>query len=130
MHVLTQLKKIAIAGLFPLACLLAHGARVAEGTFARVVLIPDETNATYLLGFCNGRSIPGDEQTICVFVPAAPNPIHGRLYFVRRERCQLIDVSTEEAFKVILSTGNHIPPELGAAMCALGPPPTTITRVS
>jgi uncharacterized membrane protein len=96
-----------------------------EGTFARVVLIPDETNATYLLGFCNGRSIPGDDQTICVFVPAAPNPIHGRLYFVRRERCQLIDVTPEEAFKVILSTGNYIPPELGIAMCALGPPPAT-----
>ena len=45
-----------------------------EGTFSRVVLIPDETNATYLLGFCSGRSIPGDDQTICVFVPAAHQP--------------------------------------------------------
>jgi uncharacterized membrane protein len=100
-----------------------------EGTFSRVVLIPDETNATYLMGFSNGRHIPGDEQTLCVFVPAAPNPVNGRLYFVRRERCQMLDMSPEEAFKVILSTGNYLPSELGVAMCALGPPPPTITRV-
>jgi uncharacterized membrane protein len=101
-----------------------------EGTFSRVVLIPDETNATYLLGFSNGRHIPGDELTICVFVPAAPNPVNGRLYFVRRERCQMLDMSAEEAFKIILSTGNYLPPELGSAMCALGPPPPKIPQLS
>jgi uncharacterized membrane protein len=101
-----------------------------EGTFSHVAIIPDETNATYLLGFSNGRSIPGDENTLCVFVPAAPNPVNGRLYFVRRERCQLLEMSTEEAFKVILSTGNYLPAELGGAMRALGPPPPTVSRLS
>ena len=86
-----------------------------EGTFSKVAMIPDETGQTLLLGFTSGRSIEGDPATICVFVPSAPNPVTGRLYFVRRENCQLVEVSTEEAFKVILSTGNYTPPQLGQA---------------
>ena len=86
-----------------------------EGVFSKVVVIPDETGATYLLGFSNGRPIEGDADTYCVFVPAAPNPINGRLYFVRRENCQFVEVTPEEAFKVILSTGNYVPPGVGEA---------------
>src|SRR5215210_1551800 len=47
-----------------------------EGTFARVVMIPDETGATHLLGFSSGRPIDGHSDTFCVFVPAAPNPVN------------------------------------------------------
>jgi uncharacterized membrane protein len=86
-----------------------------EGTFSRVVLIPDETGATHLLGFCSGRPLDGDPNTFCVFVPAAPNPVNGRLYFVHRDKCVFVDVTTEDAFKVVLSTGNYIPPAIGAA---------------
>jgi uncharacterized membrane protein len=90
-----------------------------EGTFSKVVLIPDETGATQLLGFCSGRTIDGDQETYCVFVPAAPNPVNGRLYFVRKDRCVFIDVLPDEAFKVILSTGNYIPPAVGEAARAM-----------
>lgn len=86
-----------------------------EGVFSKVVVIPDETGATYLLGFSNGKAIGSDPDTYCVFVPAAPNPINGRLYFVHREKCQFVDVTPEEAFKVILSTGNYVPPGVGEA---------------
>jgi uncharacterized membrane protein len=87
-----------------------------EGVFSRVCLIPDETGATHLLGFTCGRPIENEPNTICVFVPAAPNPVNGRLYFVQREKCVMVDVSTEEAFKVVLSTGNYVPGEVGEAM--------------
>jgi uncharacterized membrane protein len=86
-----------------------------EGVFSKVVMIPDETGGLHMLGFCNGRTIEGDQNTYCVFVPAAPNPINGRLFFVRREKCQFLDVTPEEAFKVILSTGNYVPPGVGEA---------------
>ena len=86
-----------------------------EGTFSKVVMIPDETGATHLLGFCNGRPVEGDPNTYCVFVPAAPNPINGRLYFVHRDKCAFVDVTPEEAFKVVLSTGNYVPPGVGEA---------------
>jgi uncharacterized membrane protein len=99
-----------------------------EGTLSRVVLIPDETGATHLLGFCSGRPLDGDANTYCVFVPGAPNPINGRLYFVHRAKCVFIDISTEEAFKVILSTGNYIPPEIGVAAKQLSPPASVIEK--
>jgi uncharacterized membrane protein len=81
-----------------------------EGTFSRVVLIPDETGTMRLMGFCSGRIVEADEPCYCVFIPSSPNPITGRLYFVRASRCQFIEMTTEEAFKVILSTGNYVPP--------------------
>jgi uncharacterized membrane protein len=82
----------------------------SEGTFSRVVLIPDESGTMKLLGFSSGRLIDGEDASYCVFVPSCPNPIMGRLYFIRADRCQFIEMSTEEAFKVILSTGNYVPP--------------------
>jgi uncharacterized membrane protein len=82
----------------------------SEGTFSRVVLIPDESGTMKLLGFSSGRIVEGEEPSYCVFIPSCPNPIMGRLYFIRADRCQFIAMSTEEAFKVILSTGNYVPP--------------------
>ncbi len=90
-----------------------------EGIFSRVTLIPDETGHMLLLGFTSARPIDGNADTICVFVPASPNPVNGRLYFVRRARCQMVDLTTEEAFKIILSTGNYVPTPVGAAAVAL-----------
>jgi uncharacterized membrane protein len=80
-----------------------------EGTFSRVVLIPDETGLMKWLGFTSGRLIEAGEPMYCVFVPSAPNPITGRLYFVPVTRCTLLDMTPEEAFKLILSTGNYVP---------------------
>jgi uncharacterized membrane protein len=81
-----------------------------EGTFSRVVLIPDETGTMRLMGFSSGRLVEADDPCYCVFIPSSPNPITGRLYFIRADRCQFIQMTTEEAFKVILSTGNYLPP--------------------
>ena len=99
-----------------------------EGTFSKVVLIRDETGATHLMGFCSGRPLQGDVNTFCVFVPAAPNPVSGRLLFVHREKCVFIDISTEEAFKVILSTGNYVATEIGAVSRTLAPPPSVMHK--
>src|SRR5687767_13521782 len=87
-----------------------------EGMYAKVVLIPLEGEAR-VLGFTSGETIPGDDDTVCVFVPNTPNPVMGRLYFVPRERVQTLDTTAEEAFKFLLSTANYIPPEIGAATC-------------
>jgi uncharacterized membrane protein len=95
-----------------------------EGTFSRVVLIPDESGTMKLLGFSSGRIIEGEEPSYCVFIPSSPNPIMGRLYFIRTDRCQFIEMSTEEAFKVILSTGNYVPPLVSAK------PPEVLTSTA
>jgi uncharacterized membrane protein len=86
-----------------------------EGMFAKVVLIQPEGQRARLLGFTSGDPLPGDPNSWCVFVPNAPNPIQGRLYFLPRECCAVLDISAEEAFKVILSTGNYIAPQIALA---------------
>jgi uncharacterized membrane protein len=86
-----------------------------EGVFSKVALIPNESGKTLMLGFTSARPVEGHPDILCVFVPSCPNPVMGRLYLVRRELCQLVDLSTEEAFKIILSTGNYVPAALGDA---------------
>ena len=86
-----------------------------EGIFAKVVLVPDETGRMRMLGFSSGEPIAGDPRTTCVFVPASPNPVSGRLYFVRMSDCQVLSDPPEEAFKMLLSTGNYIPPAVAVA---------------
>lgn len=81
-----------------------------EGIYARCALIRDESNSLQMLGFTSGDPIEGNPDTLCVFVPNAPNPINGRLYFVPRSQCTLLDFGPEEAFKFLLSGGNYIPP--------------------
>jgi uncharacterized membrane protein len=87
-----------------------------EGMYAKVVLVPLEGEAR-VLGFTSGESVPGDSETVCVFVPNSPNPVTGRLYFVARQKVQTLNMTAEEAFKFLLSTANYIPPEVGAATC-------------
>jgi uncharacterized membrane protein len=88
-----------------------------EGMYAKVVLVPVE-GQNKMLGFTSGDPVPGDAGTCCVFVPNSPNPVLGRLYFVPRDRCQVLDISAEEAFKCLISTGNYIPPQVGAPMAS------------
>jgi len=93
-----------------------------EGTFSRVVLIPDETKQMKWLGFTSGRICEGEEKMYCVFVPNSPNPITGRLYFVPVAKCVMLAMSVEDAFKLIISTGNYVPPLVSQAYAALHEP--------
>lgn len=84
-----------------------------EGIFARVVLIPDETGRLRMMGFSMRRPLEGDPETTCVFVPNAPNPTTGRIYFAPTRDCLTLDLPTRVALKVLISGGNYAPPELG-----------------
>jgi uncharacterized membrane protein len=86
------------------------------GVFARVVMIPDETGRMRMLGFSSGRPIEGTSDTVCVFVPASPNPTSGRLYFVPLQECRFLGVGAQEAFKFIISGGNYVPEAVGASL--------------
>ena len=83
-----------------------------DGVFSKVVLMPVEGGRSTTLGFSSGEAIAGDPKTCCVFVPAVPNPMNGRLYFVPIEDVRVLDLSVEEAFKIILSGGNYVPPQV------------------
>jgi uncharacterized membrane protein len=87
--------------------------------FARVVLVGESNAPIRQLGFTSGEPIGiasnGSQRMLCVFVPNAPNPLQGRMLFVDRAMVQMTDLTSEEAFKLILSTGNYIPPQFAGA---------------
>ena len=87
-----------------------------EGIYGRTVLVRDTGGSQFTLGFCSGVTVEGSEDLLCVFVPMAPNPVTGRIIFAPRAACNLLDLPVEEAFKIILSSGNYVPRELGAAV--------------
>ena len=89
---------------------------MSTGVFARVVTIPDESGRLRMLGFTSGRAITGSTDTLCVFVPASPNPTSGRLYFVGVADCRFVPVGAQEALKFIISGGNYVPAAVGPSL--------------
>lgn len=86
----------------------------SEGIYAKVVLVQLDGEAWHL-AFTSGEPIEGDPETLCVFVPQAPNPMAGRLLFVPRARTRATGLSVEDVFKFLLSGGNYVPAEVGRA---------------
>jgi uncharacterized membrane protein len=87
-----------------------------DGIFAHVVLIPGDGRTTHVLGFTSFKGLEGDPSTLCVFVPASPNPTSGRLYFVPSRECMLVDLAPQEALKLIISGGSYMPRAIGDAL--------------
>lgn len=78
------------------------------------------------------QKIPRDEPLLSVFLPTTPNPTSGFLLFVPREDVIILDMSVEDAAKLIISAGlvypspKEIPPHAAAAAKGGGravPPP-------
>jgi uncharacterized membrane protein len=84
----------------------------SNGIYNKVVLVPDESGKMRMLAFCSGETVGPDSDMYCVFVPGSPNPINGRVCFVPKNEITPIDLSMEEAFKLILSSGNYVPPDV------------------
>ena len=88
-------------------------ANTQVGIFAHVVLVPDDAGRGCVLGFTSGGAIEGDPGLSCVFVPGSPNPTTGKLYFVPTTRCIRLEMSPQDALKLIISGGNYIPAAVG-----------------
>jgi len=87
-----------------------------EGIYAKVVLVPcEESGRLRQLAFSTGEPIPGAGGLFCVFIPNSPNPVMGRVAFVDAADVTLLDMSIEEAFKVLLSSGNYVPEAVARA---------------
>jgi uncharacterized membrane protein len=67
---------------------------------------------------------------VCVFVPCTPNPTTGYLVIMERSRVKEIDVTTDEAFKLLMSMGIIQPEDrmapLPGAPRLPGEPPATV----
>jgi uncharacterized membrane protein len=93
------------------------------GIFAHVVLVPDDAGRGVVIGFTSGHAIEGDPGISCVFVPGSPNPTTGKLHFVPTTRCIRLDLSPQEAMKLIISGGNYIPGAVGKGTIGRYPMP-------
>jgi uncharacterized membrane protein len=69
-----------------------------------------------------GAKLP-DGEHVCVFLPCTPNPTTGYMLFVKRSAFVEIDLSVEDAFKMLMSMGIIQPAERPMAIADLPPLP-------
>ncbi len=83
-----------------------------EGIYAQVVLVPDGRGDQHVIAFSSMQDVGPESDSIAVFIPNAPNPVTGRVAFIHRRDIIELPISTEEAFKILLSSGNYVPLEV------------------
>jgi len=82
--------------------------------FRKVLLIEYPRRGIWSLAFLTAREL-GEVQArtgkemACVFVPTTPNPTSGYLIMVPRDETVVLDMSVEEAFRMIVSLGVVVP---------------------
>lgn len=88
--------------------------------FKQAVLVEYPRKGLWCIGFLT-QDTRGPVQTalnddvISVFLPTTPNPTSGYLLFVPKDQVALLDVSVEEALKLIISAGAVVPLSGGSA---------------
>ena len=75
-----------------------------------VVLVEYPRRGIYAIGFTSGKSIKvACEKTgknlVNVFIPTSPNPTSGLVVLVPEEELIYLDISVEEAMKIVISGG-------------------------
>ncbi|MAE50505.1 MAG: hypothetical protein CMH27_01715 [Micavibrio sp.] len=84
--------------------------------FREPVMLEYPRKGVWSIGFVTGRT-EGEVQriteneTINVFVPTTPNPTSGYLLFVPRSELKYLEMSVEEAIKLVVSAGIITPPD-------------------
>ncbi len=85
-----------------------------KGEFNKVVLVEFPSKGLYSIGFTSAVSIEKvtektAQKTINVLIPTTPNPTTGFLIMVPEDSVIPLDISVEDAFKIILSGGFLVP---------------------
>jgi uncharacterized membrane protein len=88
--------------------------------FRQAVLVEYPRRGIWAVAFITGRT-EGEVQNLIaddlvnIFLPTTPNPTSGFLLFVPREEMILLDMSVEEAIKMVISGGIVTPPDRRSA---------------
>ena len=86
-----------------------------RGVFQAVVLVPFPTRGIYAVGFLTADA-PREvcdktgQDLVSVFLPTSPNPTSGYLIMVPRSEVTRIEMTVEEAMKLVISGGTVVPP--------------------
>jgi len=84
--------------------------------FRQAVLLEYPRRGVWTIGFLTGRT-DGEvqnlilEDVVNVYVPTTPNPTSGFLLYVPREDVQVLNMSVEDAVKMVISIGIVTPPD-------------------
>lgn len=84
----------------------------------KVVLVEFPRKGAYSLGFVTNRTDKriqektGGKELLNILIPSVPNPLTGFLIFVPPEEATVLDMSVEEAVKMIVSGGVLNPKDL------------------
>lgn len=89
----------------------------SKNNFQSACLIEWPRKGAWALGFVStdakgevARKIGGGEDLVAIFMPTTPNPTTGFLVFLPRSEVVMLDMSLEEAAKMIISAGLVAPP--------------------
>ncbi len=112
MHRVPLINKI-YATLRQIAELLIGPGR--SGTFGRVAIVEFPSPGSWGLGFvtsvATGEANGQTGQKLCsLFIPSAVNPTTGFLLLIPEERVRYLDMTPEQAMKMIVSAGALVPP--------------------
>jgi uncharacterized membrane protein len=88
----------------------------SKSKFRRVVLVEYPRKGVWTMGFVTGKISPQlqnhlQEEVISVFIPTTPNPTSGWYTVVPQQEALDIDISIEDAFKILIS-GGIVSPEI------------------
>lgn len=84
-------------------------------TFKKPVLVDFPRPGVHAIGFItNERSLSKDSSMLPVFIPTTPNPTSGYLLFYDKKDVQYLDMSVDEAIKIIISVGVIIPQRISS----------------
>lgn len=81
-------------------------------SFKRVVFLEYPRRGIWVLGFVSGTARVKDSQGrkfLYIFVPTTPNPTSGFLVVMPEDEVRVLDMSVEEAFRLIISSGIAAP---------------------
>lgn len=77
-----------------------------KNSFKQPVLVDFPSQGLKSVGFLtNDEVIVDGEERYLIFIPTTPNPTTGFLVCVRRTEVELLDISVDEAMKIIISLG-------------------------
>jgi uncharacterized membrane protein len=83
-------------------------------SFKQVVMIQFPRQGIYSVGFITSEELEEvqaktAQDVVCVFVPTTPNPTTGFIVMVAREEVVRLDMTVDEAFRMLLTLGVVVP---------------------
>jgi uncharacterized membrane protein len=86
-----------------------------KNTFRRVVMVEYPRQGTWNIGFVTAEDVAEvsartGKPHLCVYVPTAPNPTSGLMIMVPREHVVELEMTVDQAMRMIITCGVVVPP--------------------